>query len=93
MGEVIMNHTITNDIFGNNLLFLRTKYSLSRMALSKLLGTAAVLIAKWETCKIHPTLSEEMLQRICVIFQVSMEDLLCVPMHRLIINNGGFDEP
>ena len=88
-----MNYTITNDTFGNNLLFLRTKYSLSRIALSKLLGTAAVLIAKWETCKIRPTLSEEMLQRICVIFQVSKEDLLWAHMRRCNINNGGFDEP
>lgn len=35
-----MQITIHDDTFGKNLLFLRKKYSLSRLTLAKLLGTA-----------------------------------------------------
>ena len=75
-----MNITITNDIFGKNLQALRKKYRLSRIALAKLTGTAAVLIGTWEDCRVYPTLSPEMVERLCTIFQVTTQALIFEPM-------------
>lgn len=68
--------TVTNDIFGKNLLFLRKKFRLSRLGLAKLLGTAEVLIKLWETCQVYPTLATDTVKRICVIFQTDKHSLL-----------------
>ena len=68
--------TVTNDVFGKNLLFLRKKYRLSRLALAKLMGTAQVLIAAWEECRVYPTLAPDTLDRLCTIFQVDCAALL-----------------
>ena len=72
--------TITNDTFGKNLLFLRKKYSLSRLALAKLMGTAQVLIAAWEECRVYPTFAPDTLERLCTIFQVDLDALLHTPL-------------
>ena len=72
--------TVTNDIFGKNLQYLRKKYSLSRMALAKLTGNAAVLIAAWEDCRVYPTLAPDTVERLCTIFQVTSQALLLEPM-------------
>lgn len=68
--------TVTNDIFGKNLLFLRKKFSLSRLGLAKLLGTAEALVKLWETCQVYPTLAPDTVERICVIFQTDKHSLL-----------------
>ena len=71
-----MNVIVKNGTFGKNLLFLRKKYRLSRIALAKLTGTAAVLICAWEEGRVYPTLSSEMVKRLCVILQVDRNTLL-----------------
>lgn len=68
--------TVTDDLFGKNLLFLRKKYSLSRLALAKLIGTAAVLVGAWEECRVYPTLAPDTLARICTILQTDSHTLL-----------------
>ena len=68
--------TVTNDIFGKNLKFLREKYSLSQMALAKLVGTAAVLIAAWEDCRVYPTLAADTMERLCTVLQTTPDALL-----------------
>ena len=78
-----MNITVTNDVFGKNLKALRKKYCLSRIALAKLTGTAAVLIAAWEDCRVYPTLSPEMTARLCTIFQVTTQALIFTPIDTL----------
>lgn len=75
-----MNIVITNDVFGKNLMYYRKKYRLSRLSLAKLLGTAQVLIAAWEECRVYPTLAPDTLERLCTIFQVSPEALLHSPL-------------
>ncbi len=67
--------TVTNDLFGKNLLFLRKKYSLSRLALARLLGTAEVLVKLWETCQVYPTLSPDTVERICDLFRIDSKTL------------------
>ena len=71
-----MQITINDDTFGKNLLFLRKKYRLSRLALAKLMGTAQVLIAAWEECRVYPVLSPERVARLCTIFMIDSQTLL-----------------
>lgn len=67
---------VTDDVFGKNLQFLRKKYSLSRTALAKLIGTAAVLVAAWEDCRVYPTLAADTLERLCTVLQTTPDELL-----------------
>ena len=71
-----MQITITNDVFGKNLMHYRKHYRLSRLSLAKLIGTAQVLIAAWEEGRVYPTLAADTLERICTIFQIDIQSLL-----------------
>ena len=73
---------VTDDTFGKNLLYVRKKYKLSRLALAKLMGTAQVLIAAWEECRVYPALAPDTLARLCDLFQVDSATLLHSPLEK-----------
>ena len=75
-----MNITVTNDIFGKNMLYLRKRFCLSKMGLAKLMGTAVVLINLWETCQVYPTLAPDTISRICMLFRIDSHTLFNTPL-------------
>lgn len=62
-------------IIGKNIRFLREKYELSTMALSKLTGVPEPCIQAMEKELYVPPLTEYQLNRLCEVLNITMEQL------------------
>ena len=62
-------------IFAPNLAYLRKKYALSQMALAKLTGCGVHYIRAIEKGVAYARLPQEVLDRLCLIFQVTQDEL------------------
>lgn len=65
----------SGDTLSKNLVYLRTKYALSRRALAKLIGISPYTLQGIENGTLYPALSAGAFTRICEVFHVSPDTL------------------
>ena len=64
------------EIFVNNLCYLRKKYSMSQRALASLTDISLPILRMIERREVQPRLTEELISRLCQIFNVAPDTLL-----------------
>ena len=62
--------------FGNKILELRTKLSLSQTELAEKVGVTNKAVSKWETGKSKPTTN--VIRKLAALFNVDVEEMLCM---------------
>ncbi|MBO5953411.1 MAG: helix-turn-helix transcriptional regulator [Oscillospiraceae bacterium] len=59
-----------------NICYLRKKYAISRRGLAKLIGMSEYTLKEMEEELRNPVFLHQQLERLCDIFEVSLEELL-----------------
>lgn len=84
--------------FGNKILELRTKLSLSQTELAEKVGVTNKAVSKWETGKSKPTTN--VIRKLAALFNVDVEEMLCMrgeqrkmEISKIVITGGPSAEP
>ena len=71
-----MSMNINAEVFGKNLVYLRTKYALPQKAVARLTGISLPILRMTERGEVIPRLTEDNLSRLCGVFNVTPGELL-----------------
>ena len=67
--------------FAENLVFLRKKYAMPQKTLAALSGISLPILRLTERGEVIPRITEELVARLCAIFNVTEEELLNEELH------------